>query len=131
MATTFAGQAQAVRAGDLLLTSALLAADEDGILPSAAMDPRQPHFGGGAEAQAEAILDSAERLCAAAGTGLANVVRAQHFLTDIADFQAVYRAWQRRLPGRPIPFSAVEVPAPLPVPGAVAMIDLWVYAPGG
>lgn len=28
------------------------------------------------------------------------------------------------------PFSAVEVPAPLPVPGAVAMIDLWVYAPG-
>ena len=131
VATTFAGQAQAVRAGDLLLTSALLAADEDGILPSAAADPRQPHFGGGAEAQAEAILDSAERLCAAAGTGLANVDRAQHFLTDIADFQAVYRAWQRRLPGRPIPFSAVEVPAPLPVPGAVAMIDLWVYAPGG
>jgi hypothetical protein len=33
--------------------------------------------------------------------------------------------WQ----ARPLPFSAVEVPAPLPVPGASVLIEAWVYAP--
>jgi hypothetical protein len=41
----------------------------------------------------------------------------------------VIKAWQRRLPGRPLPFSAVEVPAPLPVPGASVMMEVWVYSP--
>ncbi len=129
VAMPFAGQAQAVRAGDLLFLSALMAADADGLKPEAAVDPRQPWFRDGAEAQADIILDAAEALCAAAGTTLANIVRAQHFLTDLGAFYAVHRAWRQRLPGRPVPFSAVEVPAPLPVPGATVMMDLWVYAP--
>ena len=126
-ATIFAGQAEAVRCGDLLFLSALMAADGEG--PLTAPDPRQPHFGDRAGDEADAILDAAARICEAAGTSLENVVRVQQFHTDIADFYPVHRAWQRRLPGRPIPFSAIEVPGPLPVPGCSVMMDLWVYAP--
>jgi len=65
----------------------------------------------------------------AAGTSLANVVRVLQFHTDIREFYPVYKVWERRLGGRPVPFSAVEVPAPLPVPGATVLIEAWAYAP--
>ena len=40
-----------------------------------------------------------------------------------------YKVWERKLGGRPVPFCALEVPAPLPVPGATVMIEAWAYAP--
>jgi enamine deaminase RidA (YjgF/YER057c/UK114 family) len=124
----FRHQQQAVRAGDLVFIPAMMAADRDGLMARAATDPRQPHFGASAEAQAEAIVDNMARLAEAAGSSLANVVRVLMFLTDIREFYAVYRVWERRLGGAPLPFSAVEVPAPLPVPGATVMLVAWVYA---
>ena len=114
----YAGQVQAVRAGDLLFLSNLIAVNPDGSLAPT------PDAG----AQMDHILDSAERLCRKAGTSLANVVRAQQFHTDLADFDAAWRAWDARLPGQYLPFSAIEVPA-LGVPGACVMLDLWVYVP--
>jgi enamine deaminase RidA (YjgF/YER057c/UK114 family) len=98
-------------------------------LPATAVDPRQPYFSSSTEAQAEAIIDNIARLCAAGGTSLANVVRVLLFLTDIGEFYPVYKAWERRLGSRPLPFSAVEVPGPLPVPGATVMMEAWAYAP--
>jgi hypothetical protein len=50
------------------------------------------------------------------------------FLTDIREFYAVYQIWERRMGGAPLPFSAVEVPGPLPVPGATVMMEAWVHA---
>ncbi len=44
IATAFRHQPQAVKAGDLLFIPALMAADRDGLLPAAAVDPRQPSF---------------------------------------------------------------------------------------
>jgi enamine deaminase RidA (YjgF/YER057c/UK114 family) len=129
IATAFRHQPQAVQAGDLLFIPASMAADRDGLLPAAAINPRQPYFSSSPEAQAEAIIDNIARLCAAAGTSLENVVRVLLFLTDIAEFHPVYKAWERRLGGRPLPFSAVEVPGPLPVPGATVMMETWFYAP--
>jgi enamine deaminase RidA (YjgF/YER057c/UK114 family) len=126
--TTFRHQPQAVQAGDLLFIPALMAANHDGLVPSAAIDPRQPHFSSSPEAQAEAIIDNIARLCETTGTSLANVVRLLLFFTDINDFYAVYKVWERRLGGHPIPFSAVEVPGPLPVPGATVMMETWIYA---
>jgi len=41
----------------------------------------------------------------------------------------VHEVLARRLDGQPVPFSAVEVPHPLPVPGCTVMLDIWVYAP--
>ncbi len=129
VATAFQNQPQAVKAGDLLFISALMAIDRDGLVPAAAVDPRQPHFGSSPEAQAEAIIGNIARLCAAAGTSLGNVVRVLQFHTDIAEFYPVYKVWERSLGGRPLPFAAVEVPGPLPVPGATVMIEAWAYAP--
>src|ERR1700722_13994111 len=118
--TAFRHQPQAIKAGDLLFIPALMAADRDGLLPAAAVNPRQPYFSSSPQMQADAIIDTIARLCAAAGTSLANVVRVLLFLTDIGAFYPVYQAWERRL-GGPLPFSAVEVPGPLPVPGATVM----------
>ena len=109
--------------------SGLMAIDRDGLLKNAAADPRQPHFSSAAEAQAELIIDNIERLCRAAGSSLGNVVRVLQFHTDIREFYPVAKVWQRRLGGRPLPVSAVEVPAPLPVPGATLLIEAWAYAP--
>ena len=64
-----------------------------------------------------------------AGTALANVVRIVLFHTDIREFYPVIKMWERRLGDRPLPFSAIEVPSPLPVPGATVMIEAWAYVP--
>jgi enamine deaminase RidA (YjgF/YER057c/UK114 family) len=128
IATGFRNQPQAVRAGDLLCMSGLMAIDQDGLVAAAGVDARQPWFSSSAEAQADCIIDSVERLCAAAGTALHNVVRVQQFHTDLGEFYSVYKVWERRLGGRPLPFSAVEVPS-LPVPGATVMIEVWAFVP--
>jgi enamine deaminase RidA (YjgF/YER057c/UK114 family) len=127
--TAFADQPQAMKAGDLLFMSGLMAIDRDGLVPQAAADPNQPHFSSPAEAQAEYIIGNIARLCDAAGTSLDNVVRILQFHTDLAEFYPVYKVWERKLGGRPVPFSAVQVPSPLPVPGATVMIEAWAYAP--
>jgi enamine deaminase RidA (YjgF/YER057c/UK114 family) len=128
VATAFRHQPQAVKAGDLLFIPALMAADHDGLVASAAVNPRQPYFSSSPEAQAEVIIDNITRLCEAAGTSLADVVRVLLFHTDIREFYPICKVWERRLGGRPLPFSAVEVPGPLPVPGATVMMEAWVYA---
>lgn len=120
---------QAVRAGDLLCLSGLMAVDEYGIDPDAMPDERQPYYQDTVSAQADFIIANAAKICAEAGTSLENVVRIQQFHTDISDFLPVHQAWQRTLPDTPLPFSAVEIPGPLPVPGATVLMDIWVYAP--
>lgn len=127
--TAFMHQPQAVKAGDLLFMSGLMAIDRDGLVPSAVVDPNQPYFLSSAEAQAECIVGNIAKLCAATGTSLNNVVRILQFHTDLAEFYPVYKVWERKLSGRPVPFCALQVPAPLPVPGATVMIEAWAYAP--
>lgn len=127
--TAYSGQVQAIRAGDLLFLSGMMAVDKGGALVDAArIDPRQPYFGSAVQLQMDHLLGQAERICRKAGTALTNVVRAQQFHTDLADFNGAYQVWQKHMLGRPLPFSAIEVPA-LGVPGAVVMLDLWVYVP--
>lgn len=111
----YAGQVQAIRAGDLLFLGGLMAVDAKGAL---AVRSQQMDF----------ILENAERICRKAGTSLSNVVRAQQFHTDLAQFKAAWKAWDKRLPGQYLPYSAIEVPA-LAVPGALVMLDLWIYVP--
>jgi enamine deaminase RidA (YjgF/YER057c/UK114 family) len=125
----YAGHVQAIRAGDLLFLSGLMAVDSSGALaPAVRTDPRQPYFCSAVQLQMNSMLESAQRICRKAGTSLANVVRAQQFHTRLADFNDAWEVWQEHLPGQYLPFSAIEVPA-LGVPGAVVMLDLWVYVP--
>jgi enamine deaminase RidA (YjgF/YER057c/UK114 family) len=125
----FRHQPQAVKAGDMLFLSSLMAIDADGLVAEAMKDPCQPYYGSSAAAQAEVIIDHASRLCEAAGTSIANAVRIQQFHTDMSEFYPVYKAWERALEGAAVPFSAVEVPSPLPVPDATLLMDIWVYCP--
>src|SRR5262249_22871024 len=106
-----------VRAGDLLCLSALYAADERGAI-SAALSSSAAllHFGAPVQHQMRAILAAAEEICAASGTSLTNLVRAHHFVSDLAVFYPALRIWQKKLAGAPIPFAAVRAPA-LPIPG--------------
>lgn len=127
---TYRGYPQAVRAGDLLFLSGLLAIDENGLVGGARRDPAMPYFNAGIQAQMEAILGNADRICRAAGTSLANVVRIQQFQTDLNEFYQAYQVWDRFLPGQHYPLSAIEVPF-LPVGGCTVQLDLWVYVPGG
>ena len=124
----WAGYSQAGRAGDLLFISGLLAIDRNGLIDAARVDPAQPLFGSSVQAQMDHMLGNAQKLCEAAGTSLANVVRIQQFHTDLKDFYPAYQVWEQHLPGQYLPYSAVEVPF-LPVPGCTVQLDLWVYAP--
>jgi enamine deaminase RidA (YjgF/YER057c/UK114 family) len=126
---SYEGHCAAVRAGDLLFVSGLSATDSSGIVASAAEDEAMPYFASSIEAQMEHILETADEICAAAGTSLDNVVRVQQFHTDLREFYPAYRTWQRHLPGTAIPFSGIEVPSPMPVPGCTVLLDLWVHIP--
>ncbi|MCC7107438.1 MAG: hypothetical protein IT307_20055 [Chloroflexi bacterium] len=124
---TMAYGAHAVRAGDLLMLSALIAVDERGV-SAGAQASGFPYLGASAQAQMRQILTAAQSICQAAGTSLDNLVRVIQFHTDLQDFYPTYRVWQEFLPGQPIPFSAVRVPG-MPAPGCSVMVDMWVYAP--
>jgi len=109
-----------VRAGELVFAS--------GLMPLAGF----PAFDGlahAAQAQALAALSSAEKICRAAGTTTANIVRAQWFMADATQFPGVELAWMGRHGKQPHPFVCVQVPAPLPAPGAALTADFWIYAP--
>jgi enamine deaminase RidA (YjgF/YER057c/UK114 family) len=119
----------AVRAGDLLCLSALFAADADGALPDALASANLRHYGAPAQHQMRALLDAAVGICKQAGTALENVVRAHHFVSDLALLYPALRVWQQRLGDSPIPFGAVRPPTPFPIPGCDIILDAWVYAP--
>jgi enamine deaminase RidA (YjgF/YER057c/UK114 family) len=119
----------AVRAGDLLCLSALCAADADGALASARERAGLKYFGAPAQQEMRAIIAAADDICRAGGAALDNLVRANHFVGDLAVVYPMLRAWQERRRGAPIPFGAVRTPAPLPIPGCSIIADMWVYAP--
>ncbi|MBI4342216.1 MAG: RidA family protein [Candidatus Omnitrophica bacterium] len=118
------GHPVAVKAGDLLCFSGLVASDEGGRVKAG-----RRKSSSGIAAQMEYLLDVAEKTCAEFGTSLENVLRIQQFHTDLEEFYPACRAWKRRLHGRPLPISTLQVPGPLLVPGCTVELDLWVYAP--
>jgi enamine deaminase RidA (YjgF/YER057c/UK114 family) len=107
------GHAVGVRAGDMLFIPGLVASDENGAV----------------KMEMEYLIELADAICRKAGTRLENVLRIQHAHTDLKDFPRACRAWQKRLPGFPLPISAFQVPKPLLVPGCSVQFDLWVYCP--
>ena len=121
--------APAVRAGDLLLCSAMMAVDDagpvDGLRPGRGLT----HPGTRARAQMHYIVEAIKSVCAAGSTRIENVVRIHQFHTDLAEFYPMHRPWQDALGGAPVPFSAVRVPAELPVPACSVIVDPWIYAP--
>jgi enamine deaminase RidA (YjgF/YER057c/UK114 family) len=125
----FQGAATAVRAGDLLFLSGLMAVRDGAPVPEAKADPAQPFYAIPVKAELREILRQAETICRAAGTSLKNAVRIQQFHSDLADLPATLEVWSEAMDGAPLPLSPIEVPW-LAVPDARLQIDLWVYVPG-
>jgi enamine deaminase RidA (YjgF/YER057c/UK114 family) len=123
------GHPLAVRAGNLLGFSGLVAADASGPIAGSRRGAGRSRSRAVIRAQMEYLLDIAAEGCRAAGTSLENVVRIQQFHTDLGEFEPACHVWLERLGGRPLPISAVQVPGPLVVPGCTVQLDLWVYIP--
>jgi enamine deaminase RidA (YjgF/YER057c/UK114 family) len=124
----FDGWVSAIKCGDLLLLSGLMAVEGGRLIDEARTDLRQPFYGIPAKAELRSIIRQAEAICRAAGTSLRNAVRIQQFHLDLADLPATLEVWDEALAHAPLPLSPVEVPW-LPVPGARIQLDLWVYVP--
>jgi 2-iminobutanoate/2-iminopropanoate deaminase len=90
---------QAIAAGDLVFCSGQIG-----------LDPTTGELvDGGVEAEAERALRNLAAVLDAAGLGLADVVKATIFLTDIADFGAVNGVYARFMPDPPPARSTVAV----------------------
>jgi enamine deaminase RidA (YjgF/YER057c/UK114 family) len=117
-----------VRAGELLLPSGLMAIGRDGHVAGKDLSPGFDRLSHAGYVQAAAVYDYAEVLCRAAGTSMANAVRAQYFVSDISAFPGIAMAWASRFGAQPHPFVCVQTPPAIPAPGAALIADFWIYA---
>ena len=93
---------QAIRVGDLVFTAGQLG-----------IDPASGEMAGaGVTEQAERAIANLEAILAAAGSGLANLVKVTVFLADIADWPALNEVYSRL------------IPEPFPARSAFAVKDL-------
>ena len=117
-----------VRAGEFLFPSALMAITPQGGVAGAKTSAALDGLAHAGFTQASLIYDYAERLCAAAGTSMKNLLRAQYFTSDVAEFAGISAAFRARYAAQPHPFVCVGVPTPLPAPGAAVIADFWIHA---
>jgi enamine deaminase RidA (YjgF/YER057c/UK114 family) len=120
---------EVVRAGELVFPSGITPIGADGQVAGATASANFDSLGHAAQVQAVSALSAADKICRAAGTSLANIVRAQWFMADVTQFPGVELAWMSRQGKQPHPFVTVQVPGELPAPGAALTADFWIYAP--
>jgi enamine deaminase RidA (YjgF/YER057c/UK114 family) len=115
-----------IRAGEFLFPSGLMAIGADGQVVGQALSANFSGLSHAGYAQASAVYDYAEALCRAAGTAMANTLRAQYFVSDLSHFAGIATAWRARYGAQPHPFVCVQTPANMPAPGAALIADFWV-----
>jgi enamine deaminase RidA (YjgF/YER057c/UK114 family) len=97
-----ANYAPALRAGDLVFAAGALATDfKTGVAPEARIDPAFPYYGSAIKRETRFILDNLVKTFKAAGTSLDRVVKAQVFLTDLADFNGFDEVWRQYFSNAP------------------------------
>jgi enamine deaminase RidA (YjgF/YER057c/UK114 family) len=117
-----------LRAGELVFPSGLMPVGRDGRIPAADNAAAFAALALAGQAQGALLHAYAQAACEAVGVAMGNVVRAQYFLTDIRDFAGVAAAWSDCYGRAPHPFTAVQVPGPLPTSDAAIIGDFWIYA---
>jgi enamine deaminase RidA (YjgF/YER057c/UK114 family) len=81
--------------GDLIFAAGQLASDfKTGVPGEARIDPAFPYYGSDIKRQTRFILDNLKRTFEAAGGSLDDVVKAQVFLTDLANFNGFDEVWK-------------------------------------
>lgn len=118
-----------VRAGEFLLPSGLMAVDPDGRVAGQPLSPGFAALSHAGSTQAAAVFEYAEALSRAAGTSLANALRAQYFVADVTAFPGIAMAWQARFGAQPHPFVCVETPPAMPAAGMALIADFWISVP--
>jgi enamine deaminase RidA (YjgF/YER057c/UK114 family) len=97
-----ANYAPALRVGNLVFAAGALATDfRTGVAPEARIDPAFPYYGSAIKRETRYILDNLVKTFKAAGTSLDRVVKAQVFLTDLADFNGFDEVWRAFFPVPP------------------------------
>jgi len=69
------------------------------------------------------FTNCAEVLCRAAGTAMANTLRAQYFVSDVTQFPGVAMAWAGRFGPQPHPFVCARVREPCWIGGQSGTFD--------
>ena len=90
-----ANYSEAFKVGNLVFAAGQLASDfETGVPPEASINRAFPFYGSEIKQQTRYILDNLRVTFEAAGSSLANVVKAQVFMTDMNDFNAFDEVWK-------------------------------------
>ena len=118
-----------VRAGPYVFTAGITATDfSSAVAPAALLDPNFIYYAESGTLQAEYILERLAEILREGGASMADVVKADLYLTDLHDFYRVERVWKRWFPHEPP--ARVTVPVShLGVPGLRVAIDLVAFIP--
>lgn len=121
-----ANYTEAFKVGNLIFAAGQLASDfTTGVPPEAKTRPNFPYYGSNIKLQTRYILENFKKTFAAANSSLANVVKAQVFLTDMWDFNGFDEVWKEYFPENPPPRTTVGVSGLLGAgPGQLIEIDL-------
>ncbi len=120
-----------VKAGSFIFTAGITATDFNaGVAPAAHLDPNFIYYGEEARLQTEYILETLQTILKEGGASLADVVKADVYLTDCRDFYRVEQVWKQYFPTDPPARTTVPV-TDLGVPGVRIAINLVAYVPNG
>jgi len=124
-----ANYSEAVRVGDLVFAAGQLASDfATGVPPEARKRDGFPYYGSDIELQTDFILRHLKTTFEAAGSSLDHIVKAQVFLTDLAEFHGFDSVWRRYFKVPP-PRTTIGC-TDLLIGGSRVEIDLIGYVPG-
>ncbi len=97
-----AAYSEAVVVDDLIFAAGQLASDfTTGVPETARANPAFPFYGSNIKSQTRFVLENCKRTFEAAGSSLANVFKAQVFMTDLRDFDAFDEVWKEYFPVPP------------------------------
>jgi enamine deaminase RidA (YjgF/YER057c/UK114 family) len=103
-----ANYSPAVRVGNLVFAAGALATDfKTGVAPEARISPAFPFYGSAIKRETRYILENLVKTFRAAGTSLERTVKAQVFLTDLADFNGFDEVWNEFFP-TPVPRTVLQ-----------------------
>lgn len=118
-----------MKVGPWIFTSGLTATDfANGVASAAATDPKFPYYGEAARLQTDYILNHLKAVLEAGGASMADVVKAEVYLTDLKDFFRVDEVWKTFFPTDPPARTTVPV-KDLGVPGLRVGINLIAFLP--